>query len=77
MAASDLFEPGALAMLDPAEAAARLGEDAAPALLLGGYALVIEPAVAGGTGRLQVEVAAVTEVEQTGSSGACLDPTGR
>jgi tRNA 5-methylaminomethyl-2-thiouridine biosynthesis bifunctional protein len=43
IAASDLFEPGALALLGPAETSARLGEPA-PAALDQRTALVVEPA---------------------------------
>lgn len=43
IAASDLFEPGALALLEAAEASARLGEPA-PAALDQRSALVVEPA---------------------------------
>lgn len=61
IAASGLFEPGALALLDEAASAARLGE-AAPAGLLLSEALVVEPAsllAAWSGGAHRAEVAAL------------------
>jgi len=63
IAASDLFEPGALRMLSPADAAAHAGEPVAEALELRD-GLVIEPGVALAAWAPQVEPAAVARIER-------------
>ncbi|MDB5428453.1 MAG: hypothetical protein JWR43_2428, partial [Phenylobacterium sp.] len=75
VAASDLFEPGSLRMLAPAEAAARLGEAAPEALeLLGG--LVIEPQAVLEAWAPQVGAAAVCRIEADGEGWRLLDRAG-
>ncbi|HEX4712379.1 tRNA (5-methylaminomethyl-2-thiouridine)(34)-methyltransferase MnmD [Phenylobacterium sp.] len=75
VAASDLFEPGALAMLAPTEAAARLGEAAPGALeLLGG--LVIEPQAVLAAWAPEVRTAPVCRIEADGAGWKLLDGAG-
>ncbi len=76
VAASDLFEPGALAMLDRAEVAARLGESAAAGLAFA-EALVIEPAIVLANWAPQVELAAVARLEHDSGGWRLLDAQGR
>jgi len=76
IAASDLFEPGSLRLLSPADAAAQAGEPVADALELGD-GLVIEPRVALAAWAPQVEAAAVASVERTAGGWRLLDADGR
>ncbi|WP_293906375.1 tRNA (5-methylaminomethyl-2-thiouridine)(34)-methyltransferase MnmD [Phenylobacterium sp.] len=75
IAGSDVFEPGALAILDPAAAAARLGEPA-PAALDQANALVVDPApiLAAWTGA--THTATVTSLARDGAGWRLLDAAG-
>jgi len=75
IAAADLFEPGSLAMLSPAEAAARAGEPAPEALELRD-GLVIEPAVALAAWAPQVQAAAVARIERAAEGWRLLAADG-
>jgi tRNA 5-methylaminomethyl-2-thiouridine biosynthesis bifunctional protein len=75
IAAADLFEPGALAMLAPAEAAIRLGE-AAPAALQLRDGLVIEPRPVLAAWAPQVRRAAVAGIERRGAGWRILGEEG-
>jgi len=76
IAASDLFEPGALALLSPAAATARLGEPA-PAALEQASALVVEPAVVLAAWAGEARAANVAAVRRDGESWTLIDSTGR
>ncbi|HLY80924.1 MAG TPA: FAD-dependent oxidoreductase, partial [Caulobacteraceae bacterium] len=76
IAASDLFEPEALAMLGANEVSAALGE-AAPSALRLAAALVVEPHRILAAWLPPVEVTAVAGVETTGAAWRLLDPSGR
>ncbi len=78
LAASDLFEPGALERLDAAEAGRRLGEPAAAGALVLRGALVVEPrpmleAWLMGCARISAEAAAL---ERAGGFWRVLDAGG-
>lgn len=75
IAASDLFEPGALAVLSPAEAAARVGEPA-PAALDEADALVIEPAPLLRTWLGEVRTACVAEIRRGEGGWTLVDAAG-
>jgi tRNA 5-methylaminomethyl-2-thiouridine biosynthesis bifunctional protein len=75
IAASDLFEPGALEMLSPAQASASAGEGAPEALELHD-GLVIEPAPLLAAWAPQVEEAAVARIEPDGAGWRLLDAEG-
>jgi tRNA 5-methylaminomethyl-2-thiouridine biosynthesis bifunctional protein len=75
IAASDLFEPGALEMLTPAQASVRAGESAPEALDLRD-GLVIEPAILLATWAPQVAKAAVARIEPDGAGWRLLDAEG-
>ncbi|MDB5444202.1 MAG: hypothetical protein JWP73_2578, partial [Phenylobacterium sp.] len=75
IAASDLFEPGALAMLDAAASGARLGEPAPPALDQA-TALVIDPARVLAAWAGEVRIARVAELRRAGEAWALIDPSG-
>jgi tRNA 5-methylaminomethyl-2-thiouridine biosynthesis bifunctional protein len=77
IAASDLFEPQALALIDAAEASRRLGEPA-PAALDQLTALVIEPAPVLAAWSGEVRRAQVAAIEPTDAAGVLLrDGEGR
>ena len=76
VAASDLFEPKALALLTGEAAAARLGEPAAPGLLIAA-ARVIEPAVVLAAWLPDVERATVAAIEPRGDAWRLADADGR
>jgi tRNA 5-methylaminomethyl-2-thiouridine biosynthesis bifunctional protein len=75
IAASDLFEPGALAVVDTGETTRRLGEDAPAALDLAA-ALVIEPRVALGAWLGEVTIAAVSQLERADGGWRLIGPRG-
>ncbi|WP_374471521.1 tRNA (5-methylaminomethyl-2-thiouridine)(34)-methyltransferase MnmD [Phenylobacterium sp.] len=75
IAASDLFEPGALRMLCADEAAARLGEPA-PAALSQETALAIEPAVALAAWAGETRQAEVAALEPSPEGWRLRDPAG-
>ena len=75
IAASDLFEPGALELLSAAAASERIGEPA-PAGLAIAAARVIEPAAVLAAWLPGVERAAVAAVETTGAAGRLADAGG-
>ena len=75
IAASDLFEPGALQMLSPSEASARVGEAAPEALALHD-ALVIEPHLLLAAWAPRVREATVHAIEPEGQGWRLLDPAG-
>jgi len=76
IAASDLFEPGALALLTAEAASARLGEPA-PAGLLIAAARVVEPAAVLGAWAPEVERADVAALEPAAAGWRLKDPDGR
>jgi tRNA 5-methylaminomethyl-2-thiouridine biosynthesis bifunctional protein len=75
IAASDLFEPGALALRETEAATARLGEPA-PAALDQASALVIEPAAALDAWTGAVRRAAVAAIRRDGDGWSLLDAQG-
>jgi tRNA 5-methylaminomethyl-2-thiouridine biosynthesis bifunctional protein len=75
VASSDLFEPGALQLLTPQEAEARLGEPAAAALSLDD-ALVIEPGLVLAEWAPRVETAAVARLEPEGAGWRLIGADG-
>lgn len=75
IAASDLFEPGALTPIPADAATARLGEAASAALALSA-ALVIDPAVVLAAWLPSVERAAVGQIREAGASWRLFDPSG-
>jgi tRNA 5-methylaminomethyl-2-thiouridine biosynthesis bifunctional protein len=75
IAASDLFEPDALAMLSPEAAAARLGQPA-PAALAQASALVVEPAVVLAAWAGETRAARVAALRRDGESWTLLDADG-
>jgi tRNA 5-methylaminomethyl-2-thiouridine biosynthesis bifunctional protein len=75
IAASDLFQPGALAMLSPAEAETRVGEAAPEALVLHD-ALVIEPHRLLAAWAPEVRRAAVHAIEPDSQGWRLLDAAG-
>jgi tRNA 5-methylaminomethyl-2-thiouridine biosynthesis bifunctional protein len=75
IAGSDLFEPGALAVLSPEGAAARLGESA-PAALAQESALVIEPAPVLAAWARETMRASVAAVERADGGWRLLDAAG-
>jgi tRNA 5-methylaminomethyl-2-thiouridine biosynthesis bifunctional protein len=75
IAASDLFEPGSLEPLTPAQTAARAGEAAPDALDLHD-ALVITPATALAAWSPRVQEAAVSRIEPDGGGWRLLDADG-
>jgi tRNA 5-methylaminomethyl-2-thiouridine biosynthesis bifunctional protein len=75
VAAANLFEPGSLAMLTPAQASQRLGEPASDVLeLLDG--LVIEPRIALNAWAPQVRTAAVRRIEDIKGVWTLFDAAG-
>ena len=76
IAASDLFEPGALEMLTPRAAAARLGEPA-PAALAQHAALVIEPGVILAAWAPEIIQAEVHGLSRDDDGWTLLDAEGR
>jgi tRNA 5-methylaminomethyl-2-thiouridine biosynthesis bifunctional protein len=72
IAASDLFEPGALRLLDAGAVSARLGEPAPPALQLA-TALVVEPARILSAWTPTVEKAAIARLERVGDAWRLFD----
>jgi tRNA 5-methylaminomethyl-2-thiouridine biosynthesis bifunctional protein len=75
IAASDLFEPGTLATLSPAQTAAHLGEDGPDTLELRG-ALVIEPHALLSAWAPEVREARVAGIEAGPKGWRLLDPAG-
>lgn len=75
IAASDLFEPGALTLLEPAEAADRLGEPA-PAALDQRPALVVDPGRILAAWAPDVRPARVVRIERTEDGWRLMDPEG-
>lgn len=75
IAASDLFEPGALALLDAETTAARLGEPAPPALDQA-TALVVDPAAILAAWAGEPRIARVAELRRVGEAWALIDPSG-
>ena len=75
IAASDLFEPGALTLLEPAEAADRLGEPA-PAALDQRPALVVDPARILAAWARDVRPARVARIERADDGWRLMDPEG-
>ncbi|WP_372782477.1 tRNA (5-methylaminomethyl-2-thiouridine)(34)-methyltransferase MnmD [Phenylobacterium sp.] len=75
IAASDLFEPGALELLTAAQTASRVGE-AGPDTLAFRDALVIEPSGLLAAWAPQVRVASVARIEGTDEGWRLLDATG-
>jgi tRNA 5-methylaminomethyl-2-thiouridine biosynthesis bifunctional protein len=75
IASSDLFEPGALGMLSPAEATARMGEAAPEALMLH-ESLVIEPHRLLAAWAPEVHAATVAAVEPDGDGWRLLGAAG-
>ena len=75
IAASDLFEPGTLAVLDPSETGARLGEPA-PAALEERQALVVEPAAALSAWAAPPSRAQVCGLERSGPLWRLVDAAG-
>ncbi|HET6972211.1 MAG TPA: tRNA (5-methylaminomethyl-2-thiouridine)(34)-methyltransferase MnmD [Phenylobacterium sp.] len=75
IAASDVFEPGALALLDAAEAATRLGEPAPPALDQCD-ALVVDPAEILAAWTPEARMATVEALEGCEGSWRLLDAAG-
>jgi tRNA 5-methylaminomethyl-2-thiouridine biosynthesis bifunctional protein len=76
IAASDLFEPGALEPLSGAAVSERLGEPAPPGLLLAG-ARVVEPAEVLRAWLPTIEAQAVAAVEPAGAGWRLVDTAGR
>jgi tRNA 5-methylaminomethyl-2-thiouridine biosynthesis bifunctional protein len=77
IAASDLFEPHSLAVLDAETAATRLGEPAAEAGLDQRTALVVEPAAALAAWTGPILRGEVARLEPRGGAWALLDAEGR
>jgi tRNA 5-methylaminomethyl-2-thiouridine biosynthesis bifunctional protein len=75
ISASDLFEPGALVLLDAGEVSAAVGEPAPPALHLA-RALVIDPGVALATWTRDWTPAAVAGLERGADSWRLVGPQG-
>jgi len=75
IAASDVFEPGALAVLEPAAAGARLGEPA-PAAMDQATALVVDPAPILAAWSGPFEPARVASVQQDDGGWRLLDAAG-
>lgn len=75
IAASDLFEPGALTLLEPAEAADRLGEPA-PAALDQRPALVVDPGRILAAWAPEARPARVARIERTEDGWRLMDPEG-
>jgi tRNA 5-methylaminomethyl-2-thiouridine biosynthesis bifunctional protein len=76
IAASDLFEPGTLTTLTPAQTAARVGEDGPDTLELSD-ALVIEPRALLAAWAPEVREASVASVEPAAGGWRLLDAAGR
>jgi tRNA 5-methylaminomethyl-2-thiouridine biosynthesis bifunctional protein len=76
VAASDLFEPGALAVLTAGETSAALGEPALPALRLAD-ALVVEPSAVLRAWLSDIEIARVEQVEAAGGALRLVGPSGQ
>jgi tRNA 5-methylaminomethyl-2-thiouridine biosynthesis bifunctional protein len=77
IAASDLFEPDSLTLLDASASATRLGETAAEPGLDQAAALVVEPAAVLAAWSGQMVRGQVAELERRGEAWAVLDASGQ